>query len=527
MEFQKNDIKFKTNKTLLDKAESFKPKLKYKEIIPKSIVKVINDNSIYGYGTKKIKDIIELHNLTLGKGEKVILDLGDHYVGHFSINMNSVGSPMDAPLFLHLKFCEIPIELTENSDNYNGALSKSWLQDEYIHVDTLPQTLTLKRRYACRYVLLDVIDTSPKWKVQFSDPKFISQSSVDLSNISPVKTGDELLDKIDRVGLKTLQDCMQQVFEDGPKRDRRLWLGDLRLQALANYATFNDQALVKHCLYLFGALPAEDGRITTNVFTFTHPIPDDSFFYDYGLFFISTLFDYYNQFKDKEVVDDLYEPAKNEINSALKAVNDQNLVDFNQKFFLFVDWNMNFDRHTCAQAILIYALRQFVSLAKIEDNSEDAEHYQDILDKLIVAAKEKLFDKEQGLFISGKKCEVNIASQVWMVLAHVLNDADNEKLMNKAIEKLFPVHNIATPYMYHHIVVALFESNHYNEAVNLIKDYWGKMVNGGADTFWEAFDPDDPAASPYGSLSINSFCHAWSCTPVYLIRKYITKEFDK
>lgn len=29
-------------------------------------------------------------------------------------------------------------------------------------------------------------------------------------------------------------DCMQSVFEDGPKRDRRLWLGDLRLQALAS-----------------------------------------------------------------------------------------------------------------------------------------------------------------------------------------------------------------------------------------------------------------------------------------------------
>jgi hypothetical protein len=31
---------------------------------------------------------------------------------------------------------------------------------------------------------------------------------------------------------------MQEVFEDGPKRDRRLWLGDLRLQALVNDVTF-------------------------------------------------------------------------------------------------------------------------------------------------------------------------------------------------------------------------------------------------------------------------------------------------
>ena len=153
-------------------------------------------------------------------------------------------------------------------------------------------------------------------------------------------------------------------------------------------------------------------------------------------------------------------------------------------------------------------------------------HYQLVLDQLISAAKNELFDNKKGLFISGPKHEINIASQVWMVLAHVLNQDDNQKLMDNVLKDLFPVHDIATPYMYHHIVMALFESNHYEEAVKLMKDYWGKMVNAGADTFWEAFDPNDPSASPYGSLSINSFCHAWSCTPVYLIRKYITKDFD-
>lgn len=527
MEFQKNDIKFIKNKVLLQKAESFEPELTDTTITPDSIVTVEKDSSIYGYGTRKIKNIMALSSLTLGKNEQVILDLGDHYVGHFSIDMKSVGSPMDAPLFLHLKFCEIPIELVENSDDYDGLLSKSWLQDEYMHLDTLPQTLELERRYSCRYILLDVIDTSPKWKVQFSNPTFVAQSSADLKKVKPVKTGDKMLDRIDQVGLKTLQDCMQRVFEDGPKRDRRLWLGDLRLQALANYATFDDQNIVRHCLYLFGGLPAEDGRITTNIFTSTEPIPDDTFFYDYGLFFVSTLSDYYEHFKDKQVVDDLYESAKNEIESALQAVNENDLVEFKQDFFVFVDWNMDFDRHTCAQAILIYALRQFISLAKLEDKQEDVLHYQAILNKLITGAKEQLFDSNQGLFWSGEDHEVNIASQVWMVLAHVLSDDDNKKLMDNAIEKLFPVHDIATPYMYHHIVVALFESDHYHDAVKLMKEYWGKMVDGGADTFWESFNPDDPAASPYGSLSINSFCHAWSCTPVFIIRKYITKEYDK
>ena len=83
------------------------------------------------------------------------------------------------------------------------------------------------------------------------------------------------------------------------------------------------------------------------------------------------------------------------------------------------------------------------------------------------------------------------------------------------------VKGIATPYMYHHIVEALFVAGLQEEAIQLMKAYWGKMISLGADTFWEAFDPDEPDYSPYGNPIMSSFCHAWSCTPAYLIRKYI------
>ena len=58
------------------------------------------------------------------------------------------------------------------------------------------------------------------------------------------------------------------------------------------------------------------------------------------------------------------------------------------------------------------------------------------------------------------------------------------------------------------------------EAPELIKSYWGGMVDLGADTFYEAYVPGDPDFSPYKDKMINSMCHAWSCTPTYFIRKY-------
>lgn len=62
-------------------------------------------------------------------------------------------------------------------------------------------------------------------------------------------------------------------------------LDKLRLQALANYATFDNVELVKRCLYLFAGMTTEEGKISSNVFVKPENIPDDTFLYEYSLFF--------------------------------------------------------------------------------------------------------------------------------------------------------------------------------------------------------------------------------------------------
>ena len=64
--------------------------------------------------------------------------------------------------------------------------------------------------------------------------------------------------------------------------------------------------------------------------------------------------------------------------------------------------------------------------------------------------KNVLFRPEKNLFSTAWD-EYNIASQVWMVLAHVMSDEENKSIMQTTIQELIPVKNIATPYMYHHI----------------------------------------------------------------------------
>jgi hypothetical protein len=84
----------------------------------------------------------------------------------------------------------------------------------------------------------------------------------------------------------------------------------------------------------------------------------------------------------------------------------------------------------------------------------------------------------------------------------------------------------STPYLYHHVTEAMIECGMKREALSLIQNYWGAMVDAGADTFWEAYDPDDSRFSPYGDVHINSFCHAWSCTPAYFFRETDWRTLD-
>ncbi|KAM0275708.1 hypothetical protein ACHAQH_007507 [Verticillium albo-atrum] len=134
----------------------------------------------------------------------------------------------------------------------------------------------MPRRHAFRYLRVEVLATSPKYKITLSDVTCTS-----ISAVSPSQTPeaplfeDPSLRLIDHASMSTLCDCMHSVFEDGPHRDRRLWLGDLRLQALANYATVRNFALVKRCIFLSAAFPRADGSVPACIFTDGHD-DDDS-----------------------------------------------------------------------------------------------------------------------------------------------------------------------------------------------------------------------------------------------------------
>ncbi len=505
-----------TNALFLKKAAALTPPLREREVRPVRTVSLVRAED----GTVSLTEAGDYRTLSMRSGDTACLDFGDHFVGHLTLRLGFEGSHPDAPAWLRIQFAERPQELFEDADAYHGWISKGWIQQEQFHVDVLPTAVALPRRYAFRYVKLTVLDVSSKYALRLADCLCRETTCADASTLPAFPADDPELARIDAVACRTLRNCMQTVFEDGPKRDRRLWMGDLRLQALASYASYRNDDLVKRCLYLFAGTANEEGRVAACLFTEPEVEADDTYMFDYSLFFIPTLRDYWRATGDRETLEELWPTALRQAELARANFDDTGLVrDSDVLGWCFVDWNLNLNKQAGAQAIYLYCLKALTELAaELGEQSlhkELEEEYQAKKQRAISA----LWDKDRQVFISGSDRQVSWASQVWMILAGVLEPADGAALLRR-VAAMPEAEKMVTPYLYHHYVDALLSVGEKEQALRVIRDYWGGMAAQGADTFWELFDPSDPNASPYGGTIVNSFCHAWSCTPAYFLRKY-------
>jgi hypothetical protein len=379
----------------------------------------------------------------------------------------------------------------------------------------------MPRRYAFRYVRIEVTGAS-NYRVQLTDIACDKVTSADESKVQPLPAScSDIFRKIDEISCRTLRDCMQTVFEDGPKRDRRLWMGDLRLQALASYATFGNTDLVKRCLYLFAGLACEDGRIPACVYDEPVPRRGKDGILDYAVLYGATLLDYVEVTGEEELARELWPVARRQIDIAMAYVNNDGLFIDPGNWWIFIDWEHKLHRQTAMNGVLIYGIRRMVLLAERLGMKNEAASLQQLASRLTQAARNQLC--HDGLYISGPDEQISWASQIWMILAGVMTPTEG-RLAFKKLESLTSAVRPSGPYLYHYLIDAMLLCGLKAQALQWIEDYWGAMVHHGTTTFWEVFDPENVLYSPYSSHLINSYCHAWSCTPSYFIRQVFQKS---
>lgn len=500
------------NERFLEIAESLMPTVYTRQVGVKATVAFSRDSE--GCITADVMPAYQTQQLA--KGDTVCLDFGRHLVGKVTLKLGCTGSHPDAPAWLRLKFAEQPCELFENAEDYRGWISTGWIQQEQIHIDVLPAVVELPRRYAFRYLQIEVLDVSSKFCLTVEEAVCTATTSANHDNVTPY-AGQ--WSELDRVACNTLSSCMQEVFEDGPKRDRRLWIGDLRMQALANYETFRNYDLVKRCLYLFAGSTLPGGRVGACIFTEPEVEVDDTVMFDYSLFFNSTLLDYYKATGDLETLRDLAPTGWKQFELVQSHFDENHLVmDSDVLGWCFVDWNLHLNKQASAQGVYLYCLKSAIEIARILGESKKLACLEsDYAAKK--AAAQRLWDGEKQFFVSGPDQQVSWASQVWMVLGGAVDAESGAKLLAR-LETASDAEAMVTPYMYHNYVDALLSVGQKERALQVLSGYWGGMVKEGADTFWELYNPANPKESPYGGTIVNSYCHAWSCAPAYFLRKY-------
>jgi alpha-L-rhamnosidase len=506
------------NEDFAKKSDELCPKLAAITRDPQRLLTFVPDSqSFFNLRAEDVKPPHLLPTCELSRGDHVILDYGLHMVGKLTFTITAHGLNIDAPCRLRITFGETPLDVTAGMEGVSTWISTSWLPDEIINIDYFPQMISMPRRHACRYIRFDVIDTSPKYFVTLSDARFEAVSSVQPQHAVQMFDfgGDVLLNSIDHASISTLRDCMHTVFEDGPRRDRRMWIGDLRLQALTNYCTFKDYDLVKRSIYMFAAVVREDGSIPACLFEHPTLRPATDYIVDYDALFAVVCCEYVEASDDLETGHVMWDTVCSGLQRAISHLNPESHVFELERGegWKFLDWREDLDRTAGLHGLVLYCLKAANKLAKILALPPP---YFDLVKGMSRAAW-TFYQPDLKLFVSGPDQQISIASAAWLVLADVFpTETARESLKNtlKHPDRVEP----STPYLWHYLCESLISAGLFDEAVGILKTYWGGMIRAGADTFWECFDPKDPQLSPYGDVRNNSFCHAWSCTPSHLLR---------
>jgi len=510
----------------LQTAQQSTPAFVYRTVEPQSVVRAVKDEKAFQcWRYENEGKVCELYSKNFKEVEQITLDFGEHLVGYFQFHTKTLTRCMDAPVRLKLTFAELPAELNTPLDPWSKTrLGRAWMQDETITLTRLDEWVKIPRRIAFRYVKIEMMGwPGGGYDFAIDNIKFEAQTTAgDISEDLALRDScPEIFQKINNVGLNTLRNCMQTVYEDGPKRDQRLWIGDLYLQALANRYSFRNNALTKRCLYLFAGLAREDGVLFADIIEDPVPHPQyGSYIPSYALLWAVTLADYYYDTEDLETVNELFPVAKVQIQEGLSFLDDNKIFDVQRKTaWMFIDHRPGLEVTASMQGCLIFALKRTYELACSIGRQNEVSEYPALIKSLTKAARNALLDKKTGMIVSGPEHQVSIMSQSWAVIGGILSPKEGQKAISSALKDSKCVMP-GTPYGTHYLIEAMLLSGMNKEARDYMEGYWGEMVRKGADTFWEAYDPTDDLYSPYGFHPLNSACHAWSCTPVYFIHKY-------
>ena len=292
--------------SMLDFAKKLTPVLHHQILYPDNVVGLAKDEHVWlGWKTLSVENAAELSTYKLQKGDTLILDFGRNMVGY--LQGVSTGKAK-----MQIEPAEVLAELGDSWEKFPASFDNGYKPTR----TWSPKVLDIQNNWRCserltfRYVRLVILEATDE--IVLSKLNCDEVSAVPYQSIKPLEGFSPKMQQIDLVAQYTLRNCIQEVFEDGPKRDQRLWLGDLRLQAMLDALTFKSDSIVKRCLLLFAGTQRDDGFIASCIFNTSkggNPSIGDEMIPDYAMLFGSTLLNYTKSSNDLKLAKALYPVA--------------------------------------------------------------------------------------------------------------------------------------------------------------------------------------------------------------------------
>lgn len=322
---------------------------------------------------------------------------------------------------------------------------------------------------------------------------------------------DESVNRIYETCAYTLHLNMREVLTEAIKRDRWLWGGDAYQAFKFNTYLFHDRDTTRRSLIgMRGKEP-----FTEHINTIA----------DYSLYFILGTLEYYEDYGDLDFIRFIYPRCKTLMDFCEGREDGDGFLVKKDADWIFIDWaQIDKEGAVCAEQMLytaaLFAMARLASLI-----GEDGSTYERKAERLRALVNEKFYRPALGAYISsfasGKE-QVTRHANVFAVLYGIASE-EQVRAITKCVLENPGIPAITTPFFGGFELDAMAKIGRTDLVENRIRTYYKGMLDLGATTIWEEYDPTLSGAKHYEMYNNKygkSLCHAWGASPIYLLGRY-------
>ncbi len=456
-------------------------------------------------------------------GASLLLDFGKELQGGLRIVTGQYGS--GKPIKVRIRLGESYSEACCDIDGRNGAGNDHAIRD---FVTELPWLGCREfGRSGFRFARIDVMDKSETLLLREVSAY---NEFLDVPLKGSFRCSDERLNSIWETAVYTVSQNMQDYVWDGIKRDRLVWIGDMHPEVMTICSAYGWIPSVERSLDLV--------RIETPI------VPGGSNAWmnaisSYSIWWLLIQDDWYRYQGRSAYLESQREYVCALLGQLLGCIGEDGGECLNGGRFL--DWPSNADSTAIAcglQSLMIMAMEAGERLCSILGEENLAHSCADARVLLVGAAPRYLetFRSEgKASTLPGRKQALALMS-----LAGIMPSDEAAQGILEGGSRGF-----STFYGYY-MLQALAKAGKYREAMDIISEYWGGMLDLGATAFWEDFDIEwmqdagriDEAPSKdrtdvhrtYGNYCYkgyrHSLCHGWASGPASFLSQYILGVTD-